>query len=118
MKKNYTILVNSITLSRVVVIIPIFFCTNLNYLITVTVWAGLSDFIDGFLARKWQVTTAFGVKLDQYVDKISSLYLLVFFLNSQQLSYVFVALMVLREILVLIFRTSILPGGLCLPVLK
>ena len=50
------------------------------------------------------MTTAFGVKLDQYVDKISSLYLLVFFLNSQQLSYVFVALMVLREILVLIFR--------------
>jgi phosphatidylglycerophosphate synthase len=104
MKLSQTILVNSITLSRVVVVIPIFFFANLNYLVIVTVWAGLSDFADGFLARKWQVTTAFGAKLDQYVDKISSLFLLVFFLNCEQLSYAFVFLMVLREILVLIFR--------------
>ena len=85
-------------------VIPIFFFTNVNYLIIVTIWVGLSDFVDGFLARMWQVTSAFGAKLDQYVDKISSLFLLVFFLTSQKLSYIFVVLIVLREILVLIFR--------------
>lgn len=104
MKIIKTIIVNSITLSRVVVVIPIFFFTNLNYLIIVTIWAGISDFADGFLARKWKVTTVLGAKLDQYVDKISSLFLLVLFLNNKQLSYDFVFLVVFREILVLIFR--------------
>ncbi len=86
-------------------VIPIFFIANLHYLFVVTLWAGFSDFLDGFLARKWQVITAFGIKLDQYADKIASFLLLLFFLNNQQLSYLFVALIVLREILVLIFRT-------------
>jgi phosphatidylglycerophosphate synthase/phosphatidylglycerophosphatase A len=104
MKKYHNIIVNSITLSRILVVIPILFFTNSNYLITITVWTGFSDFADGFLARKWQVTTPFGAKLDQYVDKISSLFLLIFFFNSKQISFFFVALIVLREILVLIFR--------------
>jgi phosphatidylglycerophosphate synthase len=103
-KKIHTIIINSITLSRVVVVIPIFFFTNLNYLIIVTVWAGLSDFADGFLARKWQVTTVLGAKLDQYADKIASLLLLFFFLQNQQLSNFFVALILGREIFALIFR--------------
>jgi phosphatidylglycerophosphate synthase len=105
MDKNKIILVNSITLSRVILVIPIFFFTNLNYLVIVALWAGISDFLDGFLARKWEVTTALGIKLDQYADKMASLLLLVFFLNNQKLSCVFSALIFFREILVLIFRS-------------
>jgi CDP-diacylglycerol--glycerol-3-phosphate 3-phosphatidyltransferase len=104
MNKNKIILVNSITLSRVVLVIPIFILVNLNYLFIVALWAGLSDFLDGFLARKWKVATALGTKLDQYADKTTSLLFLLFFLKNQQLSYVFVVLIVLREILVLLFR--------------
>jgi phosphatidylglycerophosphate synthase/phosphatidylglycerophosphatase A len=106
MNKNKTILVNTISLSRVAVIIPVFFLTNFNYLFIVTLWAGLSDFLDGFLARKWEVTTALGIKIDQYADKIASLLFLIYFLKNQQLSYVFVVLIVVREILVLLFRIS------------
>lgn len=103
-KKFHTIIINSITLSRVVVVIPIYFFTNLNYLIIVTVFAGLSDFADGFLARKWQVTTVLGAKLDQYADKIASLLLLFFFFKTHQLSILFSSLILVREIFQHIFR--------------
>jgi phosphatidylglycerophosphate synthase len=34
------------------------------------VLAGVSDVLDGYLARKWGVTSAFGRILDPYVDKV------------------------------------------------
>jgi len=79
------IIVNIITVSRAVVVIPIFFIDNFYFLFIVTVWAGFSDFLDGYLARKWQETSAFGVRLDQYADKTATLFLLAFFLKNQQL---------------------------------
>ncbi len=104
MKKSQIILINCVTLSRVVALIPVFFITNLDYLFVVAVWAGLSDFLDGFLARKWGLTTNFGVKLDQYADKIASLLLLLFFIQNQQLSWLFVTLIISRELAMVIFR--------------
>jgi CDP-diacylglycerol--glycerol-3-phosphate 3-phosphatidyltransferase len=104
LKKNKTIIVNSITISRVLSIIPIFFIESINYVFFAALWVSLSDFIDGFLARKWDVVTTFGAKLDQYADKLVSFSLLLFFLKLNQLSYSFVSIILCREVLVLIFR--------------
>ena len=92
MKKNKTIIVNSITISRVLSIIPIFFIESINYVFFAALWVSLSDFIDGFLARKWDVATTFGAKLDQHSDKLASLSLLFYFFKQNQLSFSFVSL--------------------------
>lgn len=104
MKLNKTIIVNSITISRVISVIPIFFIESLNYVFFVTILISFSDFIDGFLARKWNVSTVFGAKLDQYADKMVSFILLFYFLKQNQLSIFFVSILLCREILILIFR--------------
>lgn len=42
------------------------------------VLAALSDGLDGYLARRWQVTSTFGQKVDQEADKVLVLVLFVF----------------------------------------
>lgn len=104
MKKNKTIIVNSITISRVLSVIPIFFIESINYVFFAALWVSLSDFTDGFLARKWDVATTFGAKLDQHSDKLVSLSLLFYFFKQNQLSFSFVSLILCREVVVVVFR--------------
>jgi phosphatidylglycerophosphate synthase/phosphatidylglycerophosphatase A len=104
MRKNKIFIVNSITASRIVTLVSILFIDSKNYLLFAAIWVALSDFWDGFLARKWDVITSFGSKFDQYADKIVSIFFLLFFLKQNQLGLAFIGLLILREILVIIFR--------------
>lgn len=102
---NYkTFIINSITLSRIVLVIPVFIFSNLYYLTFITLWVGLSDFLDGYLARKWIVASDFGSKLDQISDKIVLFLLLTYFHINEEISFYFFAALILRECLILIFR--------------
>jgi len=67
---------NSLTLLRIG-LIPIFvlffyFPWEWSYLATTVVFllAGLTDWLDGFLARRWGQTSAFGAFLDPVADKL------------------------------------------------
>jgi CDP-diacylglycerol--glycerol-3-phosphate 3-phosphatidyltransferase len=80
------------------------FLGSKNQIIYTAIWIAFSDFIDGFLARKWGVVTSFGTKLDQNIDKLVSLIFILFFMQLQQLSLFFVILVLLREFLIVIFR--------------
>ena len=42
----------------------------LNAAFVVYIVAGISDVLDGYLARKWRVTSAFGRLIDPFVDKV------------------------------------------------
>ncbi|MBE2182881.1 MAG: CDP-alcohol phosphatidyltransferase family protein [Anaerolineae bacterium] len=62
---------NYITFSRIPLALSLFFTTPLNaafYLIYGL--CGLSDFLDGFIARKTGTTSEFGAKLDSLADLI------------------------------------------------
>lgn len=85
-------------------IFPIFFVPNVVFLIVTTVWISLSDFIDGYLARKWRVATPFGAKLDQYSDKIVTFFLGLFFINQHKLPLLFGIIILVREVLILFLR--------------
>lgn len=94
-----------ITISRLIVALPIFWIPKSALWLLLTIWIGLSDFLDGYLARKWQVTSPIGEKLDQYIDKIVALLLLLIYLMEDQLSVLFVSLIIIREIAILILRS-------------
>jgi phosphatidylglycerophosphate synthase len=104
LKISKTIFVNLITLSRILILVPMVFLGSKNQIIYTAIWVAFSDFIDGFLARKWGVVTSFGTKLDQNIDKLVSLIFILFFMQLQQLSLFFVILVLLREFLIVIFR--------------
>lgn len=80
--------------------------TSINTLqqVLLIFWIGLSDFLDGYLARKWQQTSRIGAIMDQWADKIATIALLFFFLFRQQLALFFVILFIVREIGILITR--------------
>ncbi len=74
-------LINALTLSRILISIIIFilFTTNENYflILILFIFAGFSDFLDGYLARTYDSSSQFGEILDPIADKILIIFLLI-----------------------------------------
>ncbi len=104
MGKIKYLFVNLISLSRILLTPLIFYIDGVNLVLYISIWIAFSDFFDGFLARKWNVASSFGATIDQYADKIASLFFLFYFLQQKQFSIYFVSLVLLRELLIVIFR--------------
>lgn len=98
------IFINLLTVLRIILAMIIFMLltTSDGYLLALILFfiAGITDFFDGFLARKYNVVSQFGEILDPIADKILILFLL-FGLSVNLTSYLigFVgALIIAREI--------------------
>ena len=70
-----------------------------------------TDFFDGYLARKWDVVTAFGKIMDPIADKVYILTLYVSFVLLNVISHWWVWTIVIREIVVTISRLILLCQG-------
>ena len=72
-------LINLLTFTRIVFAIVIFgFLAIKNYYLIALVlffFAGVTDYLDGFLARKYKATSQFGEILDPLADKILIIFL-------------------------------------------
>lgn len=69
--KKMKVFVNSLTISRIIGSIAMCFFNILSVpFYIVYVYSGLTDFLDGFLARKYNVTSKFGSKLDSVADLV------------------------------------------------
>lgn len=70
--RNLKIFVNFITLFRLVgsfVLIPVYYIFGLKVVSIFSLFLFLTDLIDGFLARKFKVSTFFGSSMDALSDK-------------------------------------------------
>jgi CDP-diacylglycerol--glycerol-3-phosphate 3-phosphatidyltransferase len=120
---------NQLTMSRIVltpVFIWVFFYdNNLNYqdnsmvfkiLALVMVIAFMvTDFLDGYLARKWGEVSTLGKYLDPFSDKISNMTVFICFLASGYASVWMVALIYFREASVETLRTLAATEGMSIP---
>lgn len=104
------ILINLLTLSRIFIAIIIFALLMLNnyYIVAFVLFfvAGLTDYFDGFLARKYDASSQMGEILDPIADKILIIFL--FFGLALNLSSYLIgfagALIITREIWVSALR--------------
>ena len=75
-----TVLINLLTLSRIFIAIIIFGLLMINnyYILAFVLFfvAGLTDYFDGFLARKYNASSQMGEILDPIADKILIIFLL------------------------------------------
>lgn len=77
--------------------------------------ASLSDFVDGYLARRWEITSPFGEWADPLADKLLVGAALVVLVDLREFP-LWVALVIgLREITVQILRAVIVKSGGALP---
>ena len=100
---------NILTLVRIILIIPIIFFLEVGNLNTVWYFlliAGISDYLDGYYARKYKFTTKIGSILDPLADKIIIIIPLIWLCKEDFIPYWSLALITLREFIITAFRSS------------
>jgi len=120
---------NQLTMSRIV-LTPVFlwvffYDNNLNYqdnsiifkiLALVMIIAFMvTDFLDGYLARKWGEVSTLGKYLDPFSDKISNMTVFLCFLASNYAPVWMVALIYFREASIETLRTLAAGEGITMP---
>lgn len=109
MKKNkIQNLVNMLTIVRIIGIPILFFLNNNIYLLIYLNALFITDFLDGYFARKLNVESQKGAILDLIADKFLVIFLLIVFGIQGKLSIIIVILIAIREIYSLIMRTYFL----------
>lgn len=116
---------NILTLGRIALLpvtIGLFFCPHdwaLYVALALYIIASLTDFLDGYLARKLNVVSDFGTFLDPIADKIFVAVLLVLFIAFDRLDGLWIIppiLILTREFLVSGLREYLGPKDIKLPV--
>jgi cardiolipin synthase len=80
------------------------------------VLASITDFLDGYLARRWNCTGRIGAMLDPIADKLLVALMLIYLLHRYELPLLPVALILLREIYISGLREFLGGHGVTLPV--
>lgn len=117
---------NRITIFRVV-LIPIILLSlyfdeesptiSLNYVAAWTfVLASISDFFDGYFARKRKLVTVFGSFLDPIADKFLVISSLIMLLALHRVHVLVVLILVMREMYITALRLLAMEKGLSVPV--
>ena len=113
---------NILTLSRLFItpfIIYLGMNNHIIILIIVALFIALTDFFDGFLARKWQVTSSIGAKLDMIADKVLALGLLILLIMKNHLFfYVLILETIIAVVNIYIFVKSKIANSLLIGKLK
>ena len=63
-------------------------------------YSGITDFLDGFLARKYNATSIIGKALDPIADKIFTSTVLITFIVDARANFIVVSLIIIRELIV------------------
>ena len=107
-KDNLFSIPNAISVFRLLLLIPIFWLLSQGhnyYALAVIILSGLSDYLDGFVARKWNLRSDAGRIIDPVVDKICLIGLMLFLVISPVYIFPvwFFIFVVVRESMVLLF---------------
>lgn len=89
----------------------------LNYIAAWTfVLASITDFFDGYFARRLKIETVFGSFLDPIADKFLVISSLIVLLAVQRINVAVVLILVLRELYITALRLLAIEKGLSVPV--
>ena len=99
---------NSLTVVRFLLVplfIMVFFSSleaSMNYSIYIFIVAGLSDVLDGYIARKYQMITKWGQAMDPLADKLMQITVLICFTIKKSIPIWVVSIIGLKELLMIV----------------
>lgn len=96
---------NLLTLSRLLVtpfLVFFIFQNNKIAFFLLLFWAAISDVLDGYVARKFNISSKMGVMLDAIADKILIISILAAMLMTKYFGVYFLFLLVLKDIVVVL----------------
>ena len=104
---------NLITIFRILLIFPIIVFLEINF--KNFVWfliiiGGISDFADGFIAKKYNLKTSFGATIDPLADKIFILIPFTWLCINQIIPFWSFSLIIFRDFFITSIRNSIRHG--------
>ena len=107
-------LINGLTISRILIGLPIIFALqsgNNEIFILLILIGGLTDFLDGYLARKYNYESVFGAKLDPLADKILIIAPLIWLAHENIVPIWAIWLIISRELIITSWRSEKSSGG-------
>jgi CDP-diacylglycerol--glycerol-3-phosphate 3-phosphatidyltransferase len=107
----------ALTLSRIV-LIPVFVLMVYNHPVTGAVVFGIAsitDFLDGYLARRSGQVTKFGIIMDPLADKFLIISALIVLVDMERLSAFIAIILIMREFLVTALRVVALSKDIVIP---
>ena len=111
---NWPIIINGLTISRILIGLPIIISLNNGnneVFIFLILLGGLTDYLDGYFARKYDHKSAFGAKLDPLADKILLIGPMIWLVHENLVPLWAVWLIISRELLITSWRSDKTSGG-------
>lgn len=113
---------NILTVARVLLILPFigaFYIPDPGYIpAAIFALAAATDFLDGYLSRKWQVTSAFGTMLDPIADKLIVTAALIMLIAQAAVALTPCIIILLREVFISGLREFLALKNVSVPVSK
>ena len=106
---TWPIIINGLTISRILLGLPIIISlkSGNNYIfIFLILTAGLTDFLDGYFARKYNHKSVFGAKLDPLADKILLVGPMIWLVHENLVPLWAIWLIISRELLITNWRSD------------
>ncbi|AIQ96981.1 CDP-diacylglycerol--glycerol-3-phosphate 3-phosphatidyltransferase [Prochlorococcus sp. MIT 0801] len=107
-------IINGLTISRILLGLPILILLstgNNEAFILLILIAGLTDYLDGYFARKYDHKSAFGAKLDPLADKILLIGPMIWLAHENLVPLWSIWLIISREFLITSWRSDKTSGG-------
>ena len=104
---------NILTISRLVLTLPLIIFLELNktkFVFALIIIGGITDYFDGYFARKLNLKTKFGAIIDPLSDKIFLLIPLLWLCKMELIPFWSLAIILFRELIISALRTSIKNG--------
>ncbi len=94
---------NLLSILRIIlafIFIPVFLSNNFGWAVAIFVIAAVSDFFDGYIARKFNVKSELGAMLDPIGDKVLMFVSYLIFAYRGIISYYLAAVVILRDLFI------------------
>tara|TARA_B100000902_G_C27070957_1_gene793999 strand:- start:227 stop:796 length:570 start_codon:yes stop_codon:yes gene_type:complete len=111
---TWPIIINGLTVSRILIGLPIVFALNTGnneIFILLLAIGGLTDFLDGYLARKYNHQSVLGAKLDPLADKILLIGPMIWLVHENLVPLWSIWLIISRELFITGWRSDLGSGG-------